>query len=239
MTSAARAEGFLLLTLPNCTLTTPSTGAQTGQLSLQCVTLDISSGKQADRDVWLVLKLNSFEMIISPTQRINYSRSMYTYMFLPEVESSGLVQLYVPHDPSNPASSQDLETMEVLLSQYGVLCDFEDAGPESQSGGYLEKSSTIENDNGPGLPTATADFKGRLVLMDENDGRIVATLDDRVPITEDKALTAKEHEKDPVVINLPGEAEEGQGHIEAYAHPASPEERDMLMQTAGLLRYDL
>ena len=240
MSSAARVpEGFLLLTLPNCTLTTPSTGVQTGHLALQCVTLDVSTDYQTDRDVWLVLKLNSFEMIISPTQRINYSRSMYTYMFLPELESSGIVQLFVPPDPSNPASSQDLETMEVILSQYGVLCDFEGPRPETKSGGYPEKISIIENVAEPGLPTGTADFKGRLVLVDETDGEIVGTLDNSIPIKEDKALTSKGYEKDPVVINLPGETEEREGRIEAYAHPASPGERDLLMQTAGLIRYDL
>ncbi|KAF8505096.1 senescence-associated protein-domain-containing protein [Gautieria morchelliformis] len=228
MSSGSHVEGFLLLTLPNCTLTTPS-GSQTGHLALQCVTLDISSEYQADRDVWLVLKLNSFEMIISPTQRINYSRSMHSYVFLPEVESSGLVQLTASPDPSNPASFQDLETMEVILSQYGILYDVEGPNLDTQS-----KPEADREKKGYNLepPTGTSDLKGRLVLVDEHDGEIVATLDDGVPIKEDKALTAEGHEKDPVVIELPGEAA---GRIEAYAHPPSGEERDMLMQTAGLI----
>lgn len=227
------AKGFLLLTLPNCTLTTPSTHAQTGLLALQCVTLDDPSTYQAGRDVWLMLKLNSFEMIISPTQRINYSRSTYTYMFLPEFESAGLVQLVVPLDPSNSASALDLESMEVILSQYGVLYDLEGPSPDKPKEGYPENDNTCDR---PGTSIGDSDFKGRLVLVDEKDGEIVATLDEGVPIIEDKALAAKGHEKDPVVIDIPDGVEGHAGRIEAFAYPAGPEERDLLMRTAGLIR---
>jgi spartin len=231
---SARAQGFLLLTIPQCVLSTPSTAPQTGTLALQCVTLDIPSESMPDRDVWLVLKLNAFEMALSPTQTINYNRSTHTYMFLPETENSGLVQLVVPPNPSNLASYQDLETMEVILSQYGIVHDME--GPVMEKGkGGGELSDTK---SGPGVigGTGPSDFKGRLVLMDEDDGEVVATLDEAVPIKEDKSLAAVGHEKEPVVINLPGEEDEKAGRREAYAHPASPEEQDMMMKTAGLIR---
>ncbi|KAF8589672.1 hypothetical protein K439DRAFT_1332067 [Ramaria rubella] len=232
---STHAEGFLLLTLENCTITTslrPSNPPQTGTLALQCVTLDIPSNSHQDRDVWIVLQLNTFEMIVSPTQRINYSRSMHTYMFLPENESAGLVQLVVPPDPSNPLSYQDLETMEVILSQYGVVHDFESSKEKS---GFVEEGSDSESTAIGGTGIGASDFKGRLVLMDEEDGEIVATLDEGIPIKEDAAVIAEGHEKDPIVIDLPSEQDENARRIGAYAHPASHEEWDMLIETAGFI----
>jgi len=155
-------------------------------------------------------------------------------MFLPEFEGAGFVQLEVPPNPENPASFQDLETMEVVLSQYGVLHDIE--GPIVERG---KKASEFPDTKFcPDIidQSGTSELKGRLVLMDEDHGEVVATLDEAIQIKEDEGLAAVGHEKDPVVVNLPGEEDERAGRMEAYAHPASPEERDMLMKTAGIIR---
>ena len=153
-------------------------------------------------------------------------------MFLPESEGAGFVQLEVPPDPANPASFQDLETMEVVLAQYGVLHDME--GPlVEKDRGAAELSDTKY---GPDDRSGTSELKGRLVLMDEDDGEVVATLDEAVQIKEDISLAAVGHQKDPVVVDLPGDEHERAGRTQAYAHPASPEEHDMLMKTAGLIR---
>ncbi|KAF8528187.1 senescence-associated protein-domain-containing protein [Hysterangium stoloniferum] len=235
MGSSTQPEGFLLLTLPNCTIRTPSSAPQTGVLALQCVTLDIPSNGAEQRDVWIVLKLNSFEMVVSPTQAINYSRSMYTYMFLPEAPGSDIVELVVPLDIHNPASAEDLETMEVLLSQYGVVHDFEApvARDTSSAGQQPSVETTALYQHKPS--GSASDFKGRLILMDENNGEVMGTLDENVSIKEDTSLAIQGHEKDPVVVELPSEEEELAGRIEAYVHPASAEERDALMQTAGYI----
>ncbi|GJJ11949.1 hypothetical protein Clacol_006187 [Clathrus columnatus] len=268
MYSPNNVSGFLLLTLPNCTVDSPSSPPQTGLLSLQCVTLDLadvndqapstSNGTTSSlanrRDVWLVLKLNSFEIIISPTQRINYSRSEFTYIFLPE-EGSEFVRLVVPLDPNNPNSLQDLETMEVILSQYGVLHDI-DAGltngntpvedipppyapsstPSASASNSMTTSHSVVSPQGVG-DVSMSDFKGHLVLMDQDSGEVMGTLDEKVKLQEDEVLSAPKQgrEKDPVVVELPSEEEEAQGKYTAYVHPADEHDRDMLIKTAGLI----
>lgn len=272
-------SGFLLLTLPNCTIDAPSLAPQTGALFLQCVTLNLnpaslnatnSSESLANNepDIWLVLKLNSFEMVVSPTQRINYSRSDFTYIFLPEQErgtGSEFIRIVVPPDPNDPSSSQDLETMEVILSQYGVLHDV-DAGnvrkgvvpaadqppPYTQSQISSTSASTsafVHNNNAsqrPGESDVTgaasiSDFKGHLVLMDQANGAVVGTLDENFQLREDETLSVPKQggEKDPVVIELPSEEEEASGRDTAYVHLADEQDRDILMKTAGLVRYVL
>lgn len=232
----ASAEGFLLLTLPNCTVSTPSSPPQTGTLALQCITMNTPLESPVNRDVWLIIKLNSFEMAISPTQTINYSRSMSVYMFLPEDPHGEPVKLFIPLDPSNPVSAEDLETMEVLLSQYGVLHDL-DAVDLTHKGETTSVKLGQSGDLKPPSPYAKdpPDYKGRLVLMDEDSGEIMGALDENIPIKEDAALGLRGHEKDPVVVDI--SEEELVGRIKAYVHPPSPEERDLLLKTAGLIRH--
>lgn len=263
MYSPSNVSGFLLLNLPNCTVDSPSRPPQTGVLSLQCVTLNLNPTAAEpqhattpvtnERDVWLVLKLNSFEMVVSPTQRINHSRSDFTYIFLPEEPGREFIRLVVPLDPNNPSSAQDLETMEVILSQYGVLHDVDaDAGSA-----VADRSPPPYAPPGPSVSTSTinkqpavisssdvknasmSDFKGHLVLMDQDSGEVMGTLDEKVKLREDEALSVptQGREKDPVVIELPSEEEEALGKTVAYVHPADGHDRDVLMRTAGFIRY--
>jgi len=163
---------------------------------------------------------------------------MNTYMFLPEHPEGEPVRLVVPLDPMNSASAEDLETMEVLISQYGVLHDL-DGTAEKGEKIQPPPSFEIATENKPLEKSGggAEDYKGRLVLMDEDSGEVVGALDEKVPIKEDNAISARGHEKDPVVVDLPTEEEELAGRIEAYVHPPTPEQQDMLMKTAGLIRY--
>lgn len=90
----ANAEGFLLLTLPNVKVSAPfaSPPEQTGVLALECVTVPlaktdpnfyITAAGATDRDVWLVLKLNQFEVLLSPTEPIKHSRQVRLASILP------------------------------------------------------------------------------------------------------------------------------------------------------------
>ncbi|KAG8898544.1 hypothetical protein FRB99_007375, partial [Tulasnella sp. 403] len=126
-TNAPGAEGFLLITIQNVRLSAPfyRPAEQTGLLALECVTIPVSqtdntpfaADGKPQRDVWLVLRVNQFELPLSATEAIRHSRLNRTFTFkAPE----GLVMVTLPA-PINSADSEDLETFEVLLAQYGVL----------------------------------------------------------------------------------------------------------------------
>ncbi|KAF8602793.1 hypothetical protein BDV93DRAFT_474193 [Ceratobasidium sp. AG-I] len=210
----AGAEGFLLLTIPNCTLIAQDRTSQSGVLALECVTIPLRGSSTVfaganrdpnnERDVWLVLRLGSFETIISPTQAITYSRSQHEFTI--PAEDGGVVSLTVPA-PMTTAASEDLESLEVLLSQYGVL-----------------------QETGPGAPTqAGGDKKGHLVLVDEDNGAMLGTLGEQFQIREAPGLVSKGHEKDPVVIEIPEQGDQ------VFVHNIAPDEQDWLLRSAGYI----
>ncbi|CAE7100416.1 unnamed protein product [Rhizoctonia solani] len=210
----AGAEGFLLLTIPNCTLLAQDRRTQTGVLALECVTIPLPTqtpfaGAARDtnneRDVWLVLRLGDFETIISPTQAITHARAQHQFTI--PAEDGGNVTLTIPA-PMTDAATEDLESLEVLLSQYGVL-----------------------RETGPGAPTdkGQGDNKGRLMLVDEDNGAMLGTLGEQFHIREDPGLVSKGHEKDPVVVEIPERGEQ------VYVHNISPDEQDWLLRSAGYI----
>ncbi|CAE6533955.1 unnamed protein product [Rhizoctonia solani] len=212
----AGAEGFLLLTIPNCTIITQDQRTQTGILALECVTIPLPTqtpfaGAARDtsneRDVWLVLRLGDFETIISPIQTITHARAQHQFTI--PAEDGGNVTLTVPA-PLTDAATEDLESLEVLLSQYGIL-------QETGSG------ATTPGDKGP------RDNKGRLMLVDEDNGAMLGTLGEQFYIREDPGLVSKGHEKDPVVVEIPERGEQ------VYVHNISPDEQDWLLRSAGYI----
>jgi spartin len=213
MTSA---EGFLLLTIPNCTLTTQDGASQSGVLALECVTIPLQGPQTVfsgsaprdtsnERDVWLVIRLNNFETIVSPIQTITHARNQHQFTI--PAEDGGVVTLTVPA-PMTDSAVEDLESLEVLLSQYGVL-----------------------QETGIGAsPGKGGDTKGRLVLVDEDNGAMLGTLGEQFQIREDPGLVSKGHEKDPVVIDIPEQGEQ------VFVHNIAPDEQDWLLRSAGYIR---
>ncbi|KDQ18620.1 hypothetical protein BOTBODRAFT_42255 [Botryobasidium botryosum FD-172 SS1] len=244
MVSSSAAQGFLLLTLENCHISSPISNPRDvhGTLSLECVTLPVptsltrsSTGTgtssyssrnggngDVERDVWLVLRLNTtFEMPIVPTQDILHSRSAGTYRF---PRPNGQVVLNLPK-PQTPAEVEDQETLEVLLSQYAVLQEMD--------------SDKVDRDRGVGIGAGAgvqseSDAKGRLVLVDEVDGSIVGTLEDQFHIQEDRSINEKGREKDPVIVEIP----EDNKH-DVHVRSVRPDEQDFLIRSAGYLSHGI
>jgi spartin len=77
------------------------------------------------------------------------------------------------------------------------------------------------------------DLRGKLVLVDEADGKVVGTLGEQYDIKEDDALHAIGKEKDPVIIDIP---EDDHGRQEVVAHPIDYYEKDFIMKSASLIR---
>jgi len=77
---------------------------------------------EAERDVWLVLRISGFEMPISPVQTIMHSRSKGTFTFIERPgEKPRSITIVVPTAEGNSHMAEDLETLEVLFTQYGIL----------------------------------------------------------------------------------------------------------------------
>jgi spartin len=211
-------QGFLLLSIPSCTLTGPSV-SQSGQLSLECYTLPVPAegGQPADRDVWLVLRVGSFEMPISPTSPIRKSREKNTYTFTQGDGSTdaGAHVLRLP-PPSTVNDQEDLETLEVLFEQYGIVLS------ETPSGDEKGKAT---------LGSYGSSEHGKLLLVDEEDGHVIGHLDQEFTIKEDTTVNAKGREKDPVIVDLPLE-----GDPNAEIHVHSVKEDDPILRAAGFLR---
>lgn len=139
--AAASATGFMLLTIDNCKLIS-STGDppdRDGLLEVICVTLPTDplsppasptlsaspTPSQDERDVWLVLRLAGYEIPLAPSQTIMQSRVKGTYTIVNTPgEKPRSLTIVTPTVAKNPYAAhlgEDLETLEVLLSQYGIL----------------------------------------------------------------------------------------------------------------------
>lgn len=223
------AQGFLLLTLHDVEASLPAImnapRVITGNLALECVTLPVSQNEE--RDVWIVMRIGAYEMPISPTQVIRHDRNTHTFSFISSELSTHVVEWSIRiKDPKGELEGQDLETFEVILAQYAALEDF--TGEKSSQ--HMAASSTTA----PSEQTWTdSSLRGRLVLVDEADGKVVGSLGDQYTIKEDDALHARGKEKDPVVIDIP---EDGQGRQEVVAHPIDYYEKDFIMKSASLIR---
>ncbi len=123
-------QSFLLLTIPDCRLIS-STGIPSdtqGSLGIVCVTLDIDSfsgwsqtSDQASRDVWLVLRIGSIDIPISPTETIWHSQMSRSYTFTATtLERSPRISVFLPV-PTTTSAQEDAETLNVVLSQYGIV----------------------------------------------------------------------------------------------------------------------
>jgi spartin len=232
------AEAFLLLSLPNATLKS-STSTYTDCLYLECITIPTSALKSPfpDRDVYLVLRISDVEIAIDPSRTIHSSvqRDTQVYTFH-ATEQEGQFEISVT-SPHNEDSAQDLETFDHILTQYAHFTSH-------QSIVGFDADAKIDRAPSP-IPTANdyEDLRGKLVLINESDGQVVGELDNQFNIREDPALTHGLGPHDNVVLELPPDYEIGAPHTggsrarEAFVHAVPSAERDLLTNTASLVRY--
>jgi spartin len=244
-------EAYILVTIPNVTLTSSSlssstgtgtgTPSLTGQLALEYVTFDIPTtvaGAALTQDVLLVLVLRTgtangnnnvaFEAPLDPARALTVS----------SVLPSG-ARRYVFHATRDdveftvelPVVTDDVELFHSVLE--GYVADLRVQGElqksQSRSRGLVEGSA-----EGPG----GEDLRGRFVLMNEDDGEIVSTLDRSVRVQEDRSLTEKGHERDPVVVELPEGADTVDQLLdeEVLVRTIPPEERGWMLTGAVFVR---
>ena len=252
-------DAYILVTIPNATLTSSSTGTLTGQLVLEYVTFDIPTSAQVAQDVLLVLVLRSgsgnaavlFEAPLDPARALSVSSSVP-----PPPSSLGLArQRYVFHAtrddteftvelPENDNNSaENIELFRSVL--IGYVTDVRVNGEQLQLQSALPPSSAPPPPppSGPAPLAGTVvgsdeDLRGRFVLMNEDDGEIVGTLDRSVRVFEDPSLEESGREKDTLVVEVPEGADLQDGLLEeeVLVSTIPPEDRDWMLKTAVFVR---
>ena len=244
MTQTQTPDAYALVTIPDATLTSSSSGTLTGQLVLEYVTYDIPTTAQVTQDVLLVLVLRSgnntilFEAPLDPARalsvsssvppppsRSSFSVSRRRYVFQATRDDSEFtVEL-----PENNNAADDIELFHSVLVGYltDVLVNGERLQPAPR---VVEPVADAGADE---------DLRGRFVLMNEDDGEIVGTLDRSVRVFEDPSLQEKGHEKDTLVVELPEGVDMHEGVLEeeVLVGTIPPEDRDWVVKTAVFVRY--
>lgn len=262
--SDASVPANILLAVPEATLRTQSTPTA-GTVYLQYLSVttppeSVPVASEANRSVYLVVRLNDVEFPIDPSRPIARhitpdGTHVYTFTLDgPAAQSLGLKGDSVPISLSlmglpDPARKDAIETFDQILGQY--------AGWEGVSGD-VQQPTGLNMQEDAGKP---ADLRGRLVLMDESTGEMVGEVPNQLPIHEDPALEGidkTEGAKDvahaaPVVLELPPDlydAYTGQQPSEAesvaaaelseareiFVRAVPPEQQDWIMKSASLVR---
>jgi spartin len=244
MTADASAQAFLLLTLPNATLLVAN-ATHKGTLALECVTVvvppsytsDASSGaivSPVNRDVYLVLRLNSFERPLDPARVVELSSSVAgekTYTFQGTETDPTVLVLSVKMNEKDVTSAEDLETFETIIAQYA---DFR--GTLSSQPPSLAKASAGASDH-------PQDLRGHLVLINEDSGEVIGQVDTdrKFKIEEDARLGEKGRENEPVVVEIP-DRHEGAGSateedpLHIYVGMIPPGEENWMTKGATVVR---
>jgi spartin len=236
-------DAYVLVTIPNATLTSSSTGTLTGQLVLEYVTFDIPTTAQVTQDVLLVLVLRSgnsnndtvlFEAPLDPARALSVSS-------LPPPSSFGVsgqrfafhatrddteFTVDLPENDTNAAD--DVELFRSVLVGYvtDVRVNGEQLQPQSSTTTTTTTTTTsaavpppsaraveVGDAAAPGAG-ADEDLRGRFVFMNEDDGEIVGTLDRSVRVFEDPSLEERGREKDTLVVEVPEGADIHDGMLE-------------------------
>lgn len=235
-------EAFVLLTLPETTLTAPDV-KESGTLNLVCVTVHHPDAPaEADRDVYLMMRVGDVETPIDPAGTIERTDEpgSRTYTFhSTDIYPADRV-LKVPTKGSDQYLAEDLETFDSLLSQYGELRGANSTVPSrtpSPSSAAGEEKSADK----PGNPTVyDGDLRGHIVAINQDTGEVIGQLDDKhFKLHEDPKMHEQGHEDDAVYIEVPENltpAQEDANAMQMFIQAIPPDEQDWITKSATIVR---
>lgn len=231
-------EAFVLLSLPDATL--KSTGfAEVGVLNLECVTLPIPEAKSAEeRTVYLILRLNNSEIPIDPDRVVERTdiagTRTYTFAQTPSDPTHLILTLKGPRPGNSDVEFVErLDTFDNILEQYVV--NFKGA---STANGLNLRAPTPSYTTEVGSVTSNKDFRGHLVMINEDTGEVVGEVEDRFRIREDPVMYEKGHENEPVIIEVAEESniESDANALEAFARMVPPDQQNWITKSASIVR---
>ncbi|KAF9228799.1 hypothetical protein BS17DRAFT_744941 [Gyrodon lividus] len=208
-------EAFILLTLPGATLTSNGV-TQSGSLELECVSLMVESGKgRPSQELYLIVRIRDLEKPIDPSRPITFSANNAgrSYVF---VTADGSTSTLVLPPPREQLIFEDQDTFHGVLAQYAELI-------QPGQAHFGEASDGMVSHEAP---------RGRLVLVDEDNGEVVGELDNHLRVYEDPALAGRGVENDPVLIEISDDNAQ-----EIFACLIPPEDRDWITQSASLVSH--
>jgi len=255
MIMSTTSDAHILVTIPNATLTSSSSGSFTGPLALEYITFDIpSSATTATRDVLLVLRIGTgtgaFEAPLDPARALTVSTgttTTTTTTTTAAAAAAAVAHRYVFHatrDDSEfsvefPATSETADDVELFHSVLvGYAADVQGGGTEAATapapaGGAAGARADEEEEDDDD------DLRGRFVLVNEDNGEIVGALDRSVRVCEDPSLGERGREDDPVVVELPegGDGLDELRDVEVIVRAIPPEDHDWMLKGAVFVRY--
>jgi spartin len=260
-------DAYILVTIPNAILTSSSTGTLAGQLVLEYVTYDIPTTAQVTQNVLLVLVLRSgnnnntvlFEAPLDPARALSVSsvpppssfgvaRQRYVFQATRD-DTEFAVEIPENNNSNNNNNNNGADDIELFRSVLvGYITNVRVNGEQQQqlqqsaptlppspsARGVVEGAAPVT----AGVGAADEDLRGRFVLMNEDDGEIVGTLDRSVRVFEDPSLARRGHENDTLVVEVPEGADTQDGLLdeEVLVSLIPPEDRDWVLKTAVFVR---
>ncbi|WWC70066.1 uncharacterized protein I206_104012 [Kwoniella pini CBS 10737] len=246
---ADEASGYLLLTIEHAVVKQiyeeETMTLARGEFRLECVSLPIPpeigrqtanpfSPSSADpptptHDFWLVIKVGpTFEMPIIPNSEMipHQEKDGIVYQVSSTTVPNASVLFTLPL-PASQADLEDLDSLEVLLKQYGCLgkdltaLEGLSASPQRPPSTYAYGSSRGAEQ---GEALAPEDLRGRIVLINEDNGEVVGQLDQTFDVEEDKKLNNEDRNK-PVMLDF-GHLREGQEALRVKVRTVPEEDLD-------------
>ncbi|KAK4688516.1 spartin, partial [Tremellales sp. Uapishka_1] len=207
--SSQSSDGYLLLSIQHASVQQTMVLAK-GEFQLQCVSMAIpptighqtanpfspspSDPKVPTHDFWLVIHVGpTYELALNPDQQIDISPSKdaIRYEILSNVPNGSLI-LSLPL-PSSNADMEDLESLEILLHQYGSL--------SASKSGLVNVSAPVLGANPVGDELLGPEFRGKLVLVNQDNGQVIGELEQSLSAEEDQKL-AREGRNQPVMLDF-------------------------------------
>ncbi|KAH7890047.1 hypothetical protein F5I97DRAFT_1800789 [Phlebopus sp. FC_14] len=209
-------EAFVILTLPQATLSHGGT-TQSGSLEVECLSLAVQRGKSPDatQEVYLIVRLNGLEKPVDPSRPITFALTSSGRSYVFSTADGSTATLMLPPSPE-PLTVEDQDTFHGILAQYAEFI-------EPGQARYGEEANESVSHEAP---------RGRLILVDENNGEVVGELDSRLRVNEEASLAHRGTENDPVVIEIADENAQ-----EIFARAVPPEDRDWITQSASLVSH--
>lgn len=216
-------QAFLLLALPNVLLTSGAF-SQRDTLALECLTVPDAP---TERDVFLVLRLGAFEAAVDPARHVSLALSPTgerTYTFHRTASEAAEIVLQVPPaGEKRTHASADVDTFDGILEQYANFRHGDGHVGPTPDGAAFE------------LQDAKEDLRGRLVLVDNDNGEVLGTVGgDSSHIHAEASVTQPGHEHDPVYIEV-GPDGEIDAH-ELFVRAIPPGEHNFITRSASVLR---
>jgi spartin len=204
------------------------------------------------KDLWLVIKVGAFELPLLPDHKIQKTTQPdgSTVFSIPSPQSrsgAGPTAQVVLPPPSNQEDTEDYETFEILLKQYGCL-------PSSQVSRAIKGAAAIvapplpttsAPGSGTSTPQGTPDQRGgRFVLVDEGTGQVIGELDNRIDVEVGKDVNAGssasstgDHKmNDPVMVDF-GVLDEGWAQKVTVQTIDEQDMNDWMLKGAHYIRY--